>query len=44
VSNNGLWCMPGGKADNPLEGLDDACKREAREETGLELQQHRYDC
>lgn len=33
----GLWCMPGGKADDPLESLDDAAKRETKEETGLEL-------
>lgn len=35
---NGLWCLPGGKV-NYGETLDQACRREVKEETGLNLEE-----
>lgn len=35
-SDNGRWCFPGGAMD-PGESAAEACEREIREETGLEV-------
>ncbi len=35
-TDNGLWCLPGGLL-NPGESVMEACLREVREETGLEV-------
>lgn len=33
----GVWCSPGGKADDPDESLREAAARELRQETGVML-------
>ncbi|MGZ6316065.1 MAG: NUDIX domain-containing protein [Anaerolineales bacterium] len=33
-SDNGLWCLPGGRME-PGESVDECCRREVFEETGL---------
>ncbi len=35
-TDNGLWCLPGGKME-PGESVDECCRREVLEETGLEV-------
>jgi 8-oxo-dGTP pyrophosphatase MutT (NUDIX family) len=35
-SDNGLWCLPGGKME-PGESVEECCCREVLEETGLEI-------
>jgi 8-oxo-dGTP pyrophosphatase MutT (NUDIX family) len=35
-SDNGLWCLPGGKMESG-ETLEECCQREVWEETGLEI-------
>ena len=35
-SDNGLWCLPGGKMESG-ESLEECCQREVWEETGLEI-------
>ena len=35
-TDNGQWCLPGGRMD-PGESAAEACVREIREETGLEI-------
>lgn len=35
-SDNGLWCLPGGKMESG-ESIEECCQREAFEETGLEV-------
>jgi 8-oxo-dGTP pyrophosphatase MutT (NUDIX family) len=36
-ADNGLWCLPGGKME-PGESVEECCRREVVEETGLEVQ------
>lgn len=36
-SDNGLWCLPGGKME-PGESIEECCRREALEETGLDIE------
>ena len=36
-SDNGLWCLPGGKMESG-ETIEECCAREVFEETGLEIQ------
>jgi ADP-ribose pyrophosphatase YjhB (NUDIX family) len=36
-ADNGLWCLPGGRME-PGESAEQCCRREVREETGLEVQ------
>lgn len=36
-SDNGRWCLPGGRMD-PGESVAETCVREVREETGLEVE------
>ncbi len=38
--DNGRWCLPGGRME-PGENVVEACVREVREETGLEVQVQR---
>ena len=35
--SNDIWCLPGGKADDPTENLETAARREVREECGIVL-------
>ncbi|MBD0335308.1 MAG: NUDIX domain-containing protein [Cyanobacteria bacterium Co-bin13] len=35
-TDNGRWCLPGGRMD-PGESIEEACCREALEETGLQV-------
>jgi 8-oxo-dGTP pyrophosphatase MutT (NUDIX family) len=35
-ADNGLWCLPGGKME-PGESVEECCRREVVEETGLEV-------
>ncbi len=39
-SDNGLWCLPGGRME-PGESVDECCRREVFEETGLIIQPKR---
>lgn len=39
-SDNGLWCLPGGKME-PGESVEECCAREVFEETGLEVRTRR---
>jgi 8-oxo-dGTP pyrophosphatase MutT (NUDIX family) len=36
-ADNGLWCLPGGKME-PGESVEECCRREVVEETGLEVE------
>ncbi len=39
-SDNGLWCLPGGKME-PGESIEECCRREVLEETGLQIEPKR---
>ncbi len=39
-TDNGLWCVPGG-AMEPGESVEECCRREVLEETGLEVRARR---
>lgn len=39
-SDNALWCLPGGGMD-PGESIQEACLREVKEETGLDIKLER---
>ena len=39
-TDNGLWCLPGGKMEAG-ESVEECCQREVFEETGLEIQTRR---
>jgi ADP-ribose pyrophosphatase YjhB (NUDIX family) len=39
-SDNGLWCLPGGHME-PGESIDESCRREVLEETGLVIEPRR---
>ena len=39
-TDNGLWCLPGGKMESG-ETIEECCQREVREETGLEVRTKR---
>jgi ADP-ribose pyrophosphatase YjhB (NUDIX family) len=39
-SDNGLWCLPGGKME-PGETVEECCQREVLEETGLRIEPRR---
>jgi len=39
-SDNGLWCLPGGKMESG-ETVEECCQREVFEETGLEIKTQR---
>src|SRR5512146_617709 len=36
-SDNGLWCLPGGSME-PGESIEECCRREVMEETGLDVE------